>query len=96
MGPATWEIVTVDDNKRGSLAPELCLRIAQSSAFHLTALMPVLTDAMIAASKHYNLADDEGIERCKRILYSSQLRSKNIVPLYVLSKFFSKAEKLEH
>ena len=68
VGPATWEIVTVDDNKRGNLAPELCLRIAQSSAFHLTALMLVLTDAMIAASKHYNLADEEGIERCKRIL----------------------------
>ena len=96
VGPATWEIVTVDENKRRSLAPELCLRIAQSSAFHLTALMPVLTDAMIAASKHYNLADDEGIERCKRILYSSQLRSKMILPLYALSEFFSKAEKLEH
>ena len=54
VGPATWEIVTVDENKHRSLAPELCLRIAQSSVFHLTALMPVLTDAMIAASKLYN------------------------------------------
>ena len=69
VGPATWEIVTVDESIRRSLATELCLRIAQSSAFHLTVLMPVLTDAMIAASKHYNLADEEGIERCKRILY---------------------------
>ena len=95
-GSCDLEIVTVDENILRSLATELCLRIAQSSAFHLTALMPVLTDAMIAASKHYNLADEEGIERCKHILYSSQLRSKMILPLYALSEFFSKAEKLEH
>ena len=57
--------------------------------------MLVLTDAMIAASKHYNLADEEGIERCKRILNSSQLRSMMILPLYGLFEFFSKAEKLE-
>ena len=96
VGPATWQIVTVDENKRRSLATELCVRLAQSSAFHLTVLMPVLTDAMKASSKQYNLADDEGIEHFKRIIYSSQLRSKMILPLYALSEFFSKAEKMEH
>ncbi|XP_075245968.1 sodium leak channel NALCN-like isoform X2 [Convolutriloba macropyga] len=88
VGPATWEIVTVDENKRRGLAPEICLRIAQSSAFHLTALMLVLADAMIAASKHYTLADEERIERYNHILYYSQIMFTVLFDLEALFKIF--------
>ena len=63
----------MDENKRRGLAPEICMRIVQSSAFHLTALMLVLADALLAASTHYSIANQEQVRNWNEILYYGQV-----------------------
>ena len=83
----------MDENKRRGLAPEVCIKIVHSSPFHLTALLLVFCDAILAASTHYVLvADQTATEYYNQILYFAQVYSSFYVPHKMLCTLTSRIQ----
>jgi len=48
-----WKLVTLDENKQGTLAPELCQGILRSAAFRLLTMAVILSNGIVMATMHF-------------------------------------------
>ncbi|KAL3268371.1 hypothetical protein HHI36_007487 [Cryptolaemus montrouzieri] len=59
-----WKLVTLDDNKHGGLAPELCHAILQSPHFRLLVMCVILANGIVTATMRFKHDD-----RPRRVFY---------------------------
>lgn len=48
-----WKLITIDDNKHGGLAPEICHTILRSPYFRLLVMSVILANGIVTATMHF-------------------------------------------
>lgn len=48
-----WKLVTLDDHKKGRLAPEICQRILRSAWFRMITMMVILSNGVCMATMNF-------------------------------------------
>lgn len=48
-----WKLVTLDDHKKGRLAPEICQRVLRSAWFRMLTMIVILANGLCMASMNF-------------------------------------------